>query len=437
LPEPLKLKQEISFKVKQNDKVMNLEILHKQPAFLGEKYAVNFKLQPIEGYQIKSSELFFTEILDNIQRSTSEVKKENDKSKKLSHSRRASVVSMDSNNSENSEWSYLLYSQAPEKDNDSLIERPPHHHYIVPELKDKQENIKLYFQFRVEGRKFFEATLKYTAQKIMPDLTLGPEFILENKAYFNIEVMCPFEFTSEWLTIGTLSKKPEINLGQPNKGILQLNKKATLDIKISTKGSESVLIHQLDFKIKEHDLINHIAHLQESKWENWPVLINPGETFSHCIPILPIAEFKEKQLGDLEIVWTRADDKTKEKTNCTIPISEASCETPILEISAEYPLKGNKLSEFEMCVKFKNTTENIVETKVVLEENENFLISGELQANITFPPYCEDFMKFTLLPIKCGKLVMPKPIVYLIMNGKTTDPIFDKNFEQSIYVFPE
>ena len=135
---------------------------------------------------------------------------------------------------------------------DEIVEQLSHHNYKLPGIKGAEQLIPLYLQFREEGKKNFELTIKYKAKKLMNDGTYNSEFTLENKQSFSIEVLCPFS-----LECNLLSHNPSHDAIQTmnniNKYTLEVQKKSALDVCISTKSFQDVAIHGISLKLKEDE----------------------------------------------------------------------------------------------------------------------------------------------------------------------------------------
>ena len=460
---------------------MDISVLHKQPAFLGEHYNVSVQIKPYPSYEITSAVATFNEkpadeksparepgekresekspekrakspakAKDEEKSSTIPGNEEKPPAKKekgqKSSSRRASVVSADSSSSDSTEWSFILYAHKAGKESvvispenvDELLDKLPSNHYTIPSIKLSELIFPLYFQFRVEGKKNFELSVRYTARKIMHDGSYSSEFILENKESFDVNVLCPFAISCEWLAPepSTGGDQQTITLG--TKARLLVNKRATLGVKISTKGFQDVAIHDINLVLKEEGVVKLLENtrFKESKWTLWPIIIGGGEQFAATFAMLPINQFKDKQLGDVEIIWSRVNDKKGEKTICSIPIWETTSTETCIDIIVEPPLKAVKLQEFNVNVRLRNCLSATVETKVVIQESPDFLIAGELSSLITLPPFAEDLLRYTMVPLRCGRLEFPRPIVYVLVSGNPTEPVGDRGLEQYIYVFP-
>ena len=64
------------------------------------------------------------------------------------------------------------------------------------------------------------------------------------------------------------------------------------------------------------------------------------------------------------------------------------------------------------------------------------MILGEILSVINIPPYSTEEIRYGLLPLKCGKLQLPKPTVILLDHNKENEIIIDDNFDETICVFP-
>ena len=84
----------------------------------------------------------------------------------------------------------------------------------------------------------------------------------------------------------------------------------------------------------------------ESKWTNWPIVIGGRERFSEGFSLIPLKTFTDAQVADIEIVWSRLNDKKGDKTICSIPISMLSATEPQVKFSFNVPLKALILREF-------------------------------------------------------------------------------------------
>ncbi len=443
LPKTQRVMQPVVLRVVNSERVMNLLVYHKPPAFLSERYSVSLLLKPLPTYEITSALITINEVVAEPEKNPQQQQQKETKAS----SRKASMVSADSGSSDTADWNFLLYAHKPGKETavvtpenvDEIVEQLPQHHYTLQSIKSPEQLAPLYMKFRVEGKKSFEVAIRYTARKLMHDGTLGTEFVMENKEYFSIDVLCPFEMSCEWFapepSSGSSASPQAINPAA--KARLTINKRATLSVKISTEGFQDVAIHDINMMLKEESLAKLLEQKEgPSKWTRWPVVIGMGEQFSASFSVLPLVAFKDKQLGDVEIVWSRVNDKKGEKTVCSIPIWEVTATEDCVDISLEPPLRAIKLQEFNVVLKIRNMTATILETKVAVEENGDFLIGGELCTLLTLPPYFIDELRYTLVPLNCGKLDLPKPVVYMMSGGKPIESITDRNLEQSIYVFP-
>ncbi len=418
--------------IKATERVLDFGVEHKQPAFLGERYPISLALKQTETYEVTSMLATFCEYVED--------EKSRQRVRKLSSSspskRRASVVSSDS--ADPPDWSYVLFVKTPAAEDSVKLQQ---HNYSLPVPIPREQTAQFSMQFREEGRKGFELILRYTAHKTLRDGTKSADFTLENKAFFTVEVLCPFVLVCEWLTpepcLSTANSQfycdglPRVHVG--------IGKKALLGVRLSTGSYPEVEMHSVRLKLKENEGTGLADDCTPPAvpWTHWPLVLGPSESFSATYSILPTMKFTEKQIGDLEIVWNRAAEAGKgEKITCAIPVWPASAVNYCIDVSMVPPLRAVKYREFFVTYSLKNTTGTSIEIKVVTEESPHFFIIGEINTQLVLPPYETDELKFGLIPLRCGKFDLPITTVSVIIGGGVTEPIVDRHFSNSIYVFP-
>jgi len=407
LPESLRSVERISLRVVPNEKLLNVEIAHKEPAFLGERYAVTISLTPIKGYKVTSVLLSFVDSEDIIP---------------MVIKRKRSIVPYDSDAVEDPNWKFLLYVDKPERGVERLLE----YSYTLQEIKPEGETIKLFLKFRVEGVKQYKIKVNSVSRKIMPDNSLGPEFTMENDYSIEINVLCPFIIGYDWFN-------PFTSIDSfSSKGVLDLNVKSIVSIKISTKSLEKILIHAVYILIKNLPSVKVFGNTKEDH----EVIIGLSEAFTKTLGVLPTSTFYNVELGVIEILWSRLDDIRREKNVCQIPMEEVTCREPSINVLIEAPAESNLMQEFGIQIKIINPTPVIIETQMNLVTNDNFLIQGEIQTNTILLPYQEDNFKYILFPTRCGRLKLPYPLLCIMASGKVSDIVVNRKCEQFIYIFP-
>ncbi len=329
--------------------------------------------------------------------------------------------------------SFVLYGHRAGKETtavapenvDEVLEKLPLRQYTIPEgIKQAEQKVSLYVQFAAEGRKDLALLVRYTAKKRMHDNTFGTEFAMERKECISFDVLCPFEISCEWL-----STDPTIL--PMNTSHLSPSKSATLCVKMTARGGRTLTVHDTSVKLSN----DFAKPLEDAPGANsWPTMVGAGEQLAVTFSVLPTGEFKCKRIGNVEIIWSRLAGS--EKSVCTLPLRTVTATESCLEVSLSPPTRAVKLEEFEVTLRVRNVSENVVETKVVMEESPDFFVAGEVCVFLTMPPETVDELRYTLVPLKCGNLDLPKPVVYLLSNGKVVESVTDKDLEQAIYVFP-
>ncbi len=421
----------VQLSVFSTERIISCSAQHKPPAFLGERYPVAFPLKQSEGYEVSALLLTFCEYTED--------EKSRQRVRKLSAGRKASLVNAES--TESPGWSYMLFVAKSEEE--GVVNKLPQHNYAISEPARKEQVVQFFIQFHEEGQKQFELILRCTARKVLRDGTMSPEFTMESKLQFGIEVLPPFMIACEWITPEPCANwaNARFYFNGENRTVVGRGKKALLGVRISTGSHSEVEVHDVKLKIKD-DNGTHLAENctpDAAGWKQWPLVLGAAEALSLTYSILPLAAFNEQQVGDLEIVWNRATDsgKTEEKIVCAIPLWQVSSE----EFGVDVSMLGvsdhiTKLHEFFVTYGLRNTTAQTVEVKVVMEESPHFFVVGEVSTKITLPPYESDELKFGMIPLRGGKFDLPTIAISKVVAGAVADPVLDRQFSRSVYVFP-
>ena len=329
--------QPVVLNVFKTEKVLDYKILHKAPAFIGERYSIVLHLNPHPTYEISEAQISFTE--------------EYDVDKKSSSSRRPSCISADSEGEPN-DWNFLLF--CPKTQSNYLspdIDKQAEQKFNVSNIKYPEHIIQLFFQFRVDGEKSMAIKIRYTAKKVLlQNGDPSSDFTLETKDIINIEVRSPFGISCDWIAQDPYTNcsnsrqimnglsKPQISVGKP----------ATLSVKISPSSFQTITIFDVKLKIKEANSIKMLENSQEcnSKWKDWPIPISSGEMFSSAFYLVSLTPFSNLQVADVEILWSRSPES--ERYICSIPISEVSSNEAPLEIHVDLPYRIVQFCEFSL-----------------------------------------------------------------------------------------
>eukprot|EP00826_Nyctotherus_ovalis_P010571 TRINITY_DN12780_c0_g1_i1.p1 TRINITY_DN12780_c0_g1~~TRINITY_DN12780_c0_g1_i1.p1 ORF type:complete len:458 (-),score=97.78 TRINITY_DN12780_c0_g1_i1:109-1482(-) len=408
LPKSLQSIEPISLRIIPNRKALNVNILHKEPAFLGKFYAVAISLRPIEGYEVTNVLLTLEDLEDTAPRTLR---------------RKHSYVPYDSDAPTDPAWKFLLFA-----DTQNGVERLLENSYAVQEVKAEGESVGLCLKFRAEGVKHYEVKVNSVSRKVLPDKSLGPEFSLENSYGIEINVLCPFVIEYDWFN-------PSTSVDSfASKGILDLKARSAVSVRISTKSYEKFLIHDVQVLIKDQSAIQMLENSKESN--AWPVPMTAGEVFIKTVSLLPLSTFFNIELGVIQILWSRAENMREEKNVCVIPMEEVTCREPSLNVIVDAPAKGAIMQEFSIQIKIVNPTPVIVEAQMNLKCEDNFLIQGEMLTNTILLPSKEDCFNYTLFPTKCGRLKLPYPLLYVMASGKVSDIVVNRKCEKYIQIFP-
>jgi hypothetical protein len=434
VPRPVRLQ------VLASERVLEFAVVHKQPAFLGERYHLTLQLKKLATYEITSILATFCEVQESEKRHSRRDRKQS--------SRKASVVSSDSWPGEGPDWSYALYVPTPGMALDPESSEPlegsitklTHHHCTLPAMQSVEQRQYFYMQFREEGKKTFELILRYTGKKLMHDGTYGPEFTLDCREFFSVEVQCPFSLACEWLTSDPCTSciNAQFALEGQGKTHLAVKKQAFLGVRINTGSYQSVRVHDVRLKLKDSGPLRLVDNytLPSSQWEPQPVVVGYGESFSACFALQPAMQFDAQQFADLEVVWSRANDRKEDKTVCSMPVWDVTSTESCVDVRLDPPPRAQRFKEFRMAVRLRNTTATGIETKVVLEENPHFCVAGELSTHLTLPPHGVDTLNYAMVPLRSGKFELPKITLYMVAGGKECEPILSTHFDQSVFVFP-
>ena len=412
--------------IRETEQVITATITHKQPAFLGELYPISISMKQKEDYEVVQLLAVFCEITES--------EKSNEKTdKKTSSNRKASVVSIDSNDDD---WNYILYTMI-----NNSMQKLTSHDYNITDIFRKTESIDFYMQFREEGRANFDLIFRYTAKKILKDGSKTNEFTMENKLSFYVDVLCPFILKTEWVTpdpcMNCINERLYRNNGR--KTYLKVNEKNMLGVKVSAGSFPLVEVHDMKLKIKndgETVLIRDCTG-DLNDHNEWPITLGLSESLSSAFCIQPLIAFNDKQIADIKISWNRVDNQSAEKIICAIPIPMVNAIGPCLSIEViQIPDKVYKFKEFFVAYKLQNITSSVLDIKLGIEDSKEFFITGEMETKITIPSYGTDELKIGLHPTKCGKLTLPNIIASIITSNVASEAVIDGNYRYSIYCFP-
>jgi len=386
-------------------------LIYKQPGFLGEQYPFSIKLTRAETYEVKSLVIAFCEVDNNPKSLVIQPVKV----------RKASIRSVDSDDIPS--WSYLLYISNPEN---GLVEKLEDYQYTLIEVKDQVLNF--FMKFREEGNKSFEVIFRYTACRQLTNNTLTPEFTLEHKEYFNVQVLCPFILKTEWIIP---DPNTSCNNAYFNKTHLGINKKAILNTKISTGSFPKVEIHNVSLKTKG-DFVNDCTK-ELTHWKKWPITLSEYESLSLSFIIVALRKFENQQMADIDVLWNRSG-KNENKSICSIPLPHITANDSSIDVTlTSVPPIAKRFKELFTDYIIRNTTNAMIEIKVKIEESLHFFLAGEIETRIILPPYETEAIKFGLVPLRCGKFDLPSICVSMVA---VSEPIINSNFKHSIYVFP-
>ena len=68
---------------------------------------------------------------------------------------------------------------------------------------------------------------------------------------------------------------------------------------------------------------------------------------------------------------------------------------------------------FHYAVTLTNTTDKMLTiTLEVVEQKENFMLSGEVRVLVTLPPFDEIKYEYVLVALRCGRLALPSVKLY-------------------------
>jgi len=395
---PLAVDEEVAILSIPNPGVLNTRIIHNQPAYIGEHYDFKIELQSVIEYKITDVTMRFVEV------------------SKIDGPLNKRAIMIRSNSKQDKERSFWVYSRCIVEGKE-IIEELLKESYTISLIEKEHEVIPLYLKFHEEGERTFEIHLRYSARKVMSDGSLGIEFTMNSKQKFTINVITPFEISWNWLIFGY---KPL------PKDCLMMNKKTLIDANIIAKGA--ILIHNAVFNIKEKDLIHSLN--TRHNLNQYPVEVLRGETFNQLFTLLPIAKFNNKDVGDIEITWSRIDNK--EQCKCHVNMNEVNCVNPLLDIHLSSPTEGYIFKEFNMEVILENISTNILELKITINDIPSLLIEGEIRTNVTLFPYRKEILNYTLLPVMCGNLELPS----ISVESSYINKSFLARPNKTVFIFP-
>jgi len=413
--------KQMELRVYDKTEIISSSLIYKQPTFLGEHYPISIKLVQSEMYEIEDLLITFCKI-DVNKASAGEVLQVP----------KASIKSIDC--PDDFDWNYFLYIVNSEEDKIS-VEKLEDHQYNVTSLEKIEQILNFFMEFRVEGRKSFEVIFRYKTRKKLNNLQSA--FTLEHKELFNVDVLCPFILTTEWIT-----PDPNVNcdnthfyfIGQPRTH-LGIHKKAILNAKITAGSFPKVKIYNVAFKSKDELIMNCTNEV--TSWNNWPITLSECESLSLSFVVMALRQFNNQQVADIEILWNRNEESKAKRFICSIPLQPISTIESCVEISiTSIPPKAKKFKEFLVGYAIKNTTESIIETKVRIEDSPHFYLAGEIETKIILPPCGIDYIKYAFIPLRCGKFDLPSLFVWRMVMGGMRETIINNNFKCSIYVFP-
>eukprot|EP00826_Nyctotherus_ovalis_P017857 TRINITY_DN15281_c0_g1_i1.p1 TRINITY_DN15281_c0_g1~~TRINITY_DN15281_c0_g1_i1.p1 ORF type:complete len:229 (+),score=30.24 TRINITY_DN15281_c0_g1_i1:24-689(+) len=169
-------------------------------------------------------------------------------------------------------------------------------------------------------------------------------------------------------------------------------------------------------------------------YKRWPVILGRSESFSSSFCVQPLNEFPQSHVASVELVWGRINSPMK--SVCTLPLPEVSTGISDVLISAIFvPERVVIYQELFIVYNFKNATAGILEVRIHMEGSQDFLLNGNAAGKLILPPYESDELRYTLLPLKAGKLSLPKLSVSVLNVEGMQIPRAQHSYESSIYVF--
>jgi len=398
--------------LKPPEEVIRVELEYKQPGFLGEMYPISTVITKKEGYELVNILAVFFELKD-------------DNSPKSRINRKASIVSVDSN--EESEWSYHLYVVLYNE-----IKKLSSYEYNVTSLVESNKAINFCMKFREERRMNFEVVFKYTARKILKDGSKAEEFTAESKNVFYIDVFCPFTLSSEWVNPYCCIAEEEANRDKVN---LPIGESIMLGVKITAGSFPLITIYDLKLKIKDNELVKDTTE-EVIGWDNWPITLGLFESFTTSFCIKTLEAFNNRQIADMEILWSRADSEAREKILCAIPVPKVNAiDSCVILKLLSLPDNAVLYKEFLVEYQLRNTTKTSIEIKVEVKDNKDFFLTGNMEAKIIIPPQESEEIKFSMYPLKSGKLFLPGLILSMISGGDAIQKAMDSSSKYAVYVF--
>lgn len=387
---------------------------HQSPAFLGEIYPLSISIAQLKTYKLKSILITFCELLPEEGRAHS----------KSSGSRKASLVGGDS-----AEWSYALYVGDGEK-----LE---HHHCTVNNPKESEE-VRLGMQFREEGPKKFEVIFRCTIGKEDDKEGAESEFTVESKECFELEVLCPFNIATEWITSESLMRESSAANGESEIN-LPMREKSVVEVKIATGSYPQVDIHNVSLKIRDAGIPKLIEDCTNpaDTWQDWPVTLSNSESLSLAFSVRPLTPFNSQQVADVEILWSRTDRPNSKQVACSIPLPFVRAANQGVDVHlVSGPCKAVRGREFFVAYEVRNRTGVVVSVEVKVEASGNFFVAGEVEGKVMVPPNEVELISFGMLPLRSGKLELPAILLSTVSKEGVKKTLMDSNSKHPVYVLP-